>query len=591
MVKDPTLGCFLVCLLLGSMPLSGDGQDGDSWEKPQWRRPVAVALVDGGRWLVIANQSSGSVSVIDTNKLRKVSEIGVGRKLSDLAGTPEGQRLLTVDEEANELLVLDRQESTLKVQQRLPVSPAPVSVQVQGDGSRAVVASLWSRRLTIVELRAGTSTEVKPAQVRKTIDLPFAPRQQLLVPGTEKLIVADAFGGRLGVVDLGRGAVESLRTLPAHNIRGLALSDDGKELLVAHQILNGQAQTTFDDVHWGNLMTNNLRILTVASVLDPKADLLRGSRLVQLGDVNQGAGDPAALVLGSAGTAIVALGGTSEVTWGPLNRGNWNRLRVGRRPTALAVSADRQRAFVAGTFADSVTVVDLPERKIQAEISLGQPPEASASQRGEMLFFDARLSHDGWLSCHSCHTDGHTNGLLNDNLGDGSFGAPKRVLSLLGVKDTGPWAWNGSMASLSEQIRKSILTTMHGAKPSEEEIRDLEAYLRTLPPPPPSNPITRKSDEAAARRGQEVFHKQNCGSCHPPPTYTSAKTYNVGLTDEVGNTLFNPPSLRGVGQGGPYFHDNRAATLSEVFTRHRHQLKTDLNDQQIADLLVFLRSL
>ena len=57
----------------------------------------------------------------------------------------------------------------------------------------------------------------------------------------------------------------------------------------------------------------------------------------------------------------------------------------------------------------------------------------------------AKLAHDGWFSCHSCHTDGHTNSRLNDSLGDGSFGAPKRVLSLLGVNDTAPWAWNGGI--------------------------------------------------------------------------------------------------------------------------------------------------
>ena len=51
------------------------------------------------------------------------------------------------------------------------------------------------------------------------------------------------------------------------------------------------------------------------------------------------------------------------------------------------------------------------------------------------------------MSCHSCHTDGHTNGQLNDNLSDfKTFGAPKRVLSLLGKRDTMPLAWNGGRA-------------------------------------------------------------------------------------------------------------------------------------------------
>ena len=37
------------------------------------------------------------------------------------------------------------------------------------------------------------------------------------------------------------------------------------------------------------------------------------------------------------------------------------------------------------------------------------------------------------MSCHSCHTDGHTSGRLADTLGDDTFGTPKRVLSLLGL--------------------------------------------------------------------------------------------------------------------------------------------------------------
>src|SRR5262249_54264343 len=238
-----------------------------------------------------------------------------------------------------------------------------------------------------------------------------------------------------------------------------------------------------------------------------------------------------------------------------------------------------------------VSVIDLPQRKVLAEIRLGTQPKLSVAEQGESLFYDARLAHDGWFSCHSCHSDGHSNGLLNDNQGDGSFGAPKRVLSLLGVKDTAPWAWNGGMAELETQIRKSMRTTMHNRKPTDEQVRALAAYLRTLSPPPPLERFAEKRDEAAIKRGQALFDRHACGKCHAPPTFTSGRTYNVGLTDEVGNTHFNPPSLRGVSQGGPYFHDNRAASLEDVFTRHRHQLKTPLPVDELRDLLDYLRSL
>ncbi|HJT78602.1 MAG TPA: hypothetical protein VJ739_15465, partial [Gemmataceae bacterium] len=85
--------------------------------------------------------------------------------------------------------------------------------------------------------------------------------------------------------------------------------------------------------------------------------------------------------------------------------------------------------------------------------------------------------------------------------------------------------------------------------------------------------------------------RQGCAGCHAPPTYTTPQAYRVGLADEAGLAAFNPPSLRGVSQGGPYFHDNRAATLEEVFTRYRHQIKGEPTKQELHDLLCFLGSL
>src|SRR5581483_5828627 len=113
------------------------------------------------------------------------------------------------------------------------------------------------------------------------------------------------------------------------------------------------------------------------------------------------------------------------------------------------------------------------------------------------------------------------NGKFNDNLGDGSFGAPKRVLSLRGVKDTAPWAWNGSMTELESQVRKSILTTMHGDKPTDERVTELAEFLKTLPPPPPAIPSVGKADAEAIERGRELFTKLGCAACHAPGEYTS----------------------------------------------------------------------
>ena len=153
---------------------------------------------------------------------------------------------------------------------------------------------------------------------------------------------------------------------------------------------------------------------------------------------------------------MVSFGGVGEVALGPEPDGTWHRIKAGRRPTAIISSPDGRHAYVADTFGDAIFVVDIAAKKVECQIALGPEPALTASERGERLFYDARLSHDGWFSCHSCHSDGHTTGLLNDNLTDGSFGTPKRILSLMGVGETGPWAWNGSMRTLESQIEKSI---------------------------------------------------------------------------------------------------------------------------------------
>jgi YVTN family beta-propeller protein len=548
----------------------------DKAAEARLRRPVAIVAADNGRRLFVANRRAGSVSVIDGDGGRVIAEATVGRLLADLTDGGDG-RLLAVDEASGELLVLDRKRDSLAVAGRVRVGDSPVSVCRLAHG-RAAVACLWPRQLVVIDASAAD----RP-RVHKAIALPFAPRCQLALPGSEKIVVADAFGGRLAVVDTRRGVVDSARSVPGHNVRSVALSGDGKQLLLAQQVLAEDTPTRADDIRWGNVITNGVRSLSLEDVLTPGADLLRHSHLHALGEFRRGAADPAGLAV-VAGKTIVALAGTGEVAIGSPPRGDWLRLRIGRRPTALA-SAGR-RVFVVDTFDDTVTVIDSEKGEKAAVISLGPTPEIGAAERGEMLFFDARLSVEGWMSCHSCHSDGHTNGLRSDTLGDGSYGAPKRVPTLLGVGDTAPWAWNGRIERLEEQVRQSIHSTMHGPRPTRQQVADLTAYLRTLAPPPRLAP----ADEAA-RRGEVVFRKHGCARCHAPPTYTISRTFEVGLIDEAGTTAFNPPSLRGIGHGVAFFHDGRATLLDEVFTRHRHQVPADMPRKEVDDLLAFLRTL
>jgi cytochrome c peroxidase len=290
---------------------------------------------------------------------------------------------------------------------------------------------------------------------------------------------------------------------------------------------------------------------------------------------------------------VVTLAGVDEVAVGDEGDYTLKRMAVGKRPTAVLVLADGRTAAVANTHSDSISLIDLDQRRVRAEYALGPMAELSIAQRGEVLFHSARMSMDGWMSCQSCHTDGHSNGLLNDNFSDGSFGTPKRILSLHGTGMSPPWAWNGEKHDLDGQILQTIRTTMLGPDPASGQVESLAMYLRTLEAPPALDKLRGRQDAAAIARGAEVFRRQDCGSCHAPHNaFTSGDAYDVGLTDEAGVRRYNPPALEGLSHRSSYLHDGRAKTVEEIFTRHRHPAAdARVGPAELADLVAYLRSL
>jgi DNA-binding beta-propeller fold protein YncE len=550
---------------------------------PRLRMPTAIGLTQDGARLFVANGRSGTLSIVDARNPRVVSEHALGQLLADVVPLSDGHRWLAVDQAGDALLLLEEREGLVRVMARQPVATDPVAVVLAGDNQSCAVASRWSRTVTFVGLAPTMLT------VTRTLALPFSPMKLAFVRGGSRLVVADAFGGKLATVDPQGGTLESVHTLPGQNIRGLAESPDGQTLVIALQVLRKLAHTSFEDIHWGSLVSNDLLVLKLAALLTPGpgGDPLRGSRSIDLGDTGNGAGDPAAVAFARDGHIAVALGGVDEIRIGSDSAHLTVHAGVGRRPGALAISADSSTHYVANTLDGTVSIVDLPTGLFRALVPLGPRPEPTAAERGERLFSDARLSHDGWLSCHSCHTDGHAGGGSSDTLGDGGFGAPKRIPSLLGAGRTGPWGWLGGFERLEDQVRQSIASTMQGAKPSEATVSDLVAYLKSLEPPAP----VAVPDATAVERGRVVFRAHKCGECHAPPDYTTPGTYDVGLADEAGHKQFNPPSLLGVGRREPLLHDGRARTLEEVFSRHGHPRNSAFSPGETEDLVAFLRSL
>jgi mono/diheme cytochrome c family protein len=424
------------------------------------------------------------------------------------------------------------------------------------------------------------------------MDLPFAPRAQLLLSGHDRLLVADAFGGKFAILDPRNGDIVAHREIPGHNIRGLGVSPSGEMLVIGHQMLNDLAHSDRNDIHWGLLISNDLRWLKLDSVLAGGEHFYHGGHMHPLGQSGRGGADPGSLDVAPDGTVVVTISGVNEIAFGKEGDFSMQRLPVGRRPTTVKVSPDGSAAYIANTFDDSVSILDLRRGAITSTISLRPSSKLTLAQRGEMLFYDARLSHDSWMSCHSCHTDGHSNGQMNDNFSDRSFGSPKRVLSLLGVKDTLPLAWSGQIKTLEEQIQNSVTGTMQREDPlPSDDVTAIAAYMKTFEPPPPLEELCGTRDRGAIHRGRLIFERENCASCHAPPTYTSPAVYDVGIADARGLKAFNPPSLRGTSHRESFLHDGRANTLIDVFQRFGHPGESHYSSDDIDDLAAFIRSL
>jgi cytochrome c peroxidase len=444
--------------------------------QPHLRHPVAAAWVEPNKILAVANHNSGSISIVDFPSRQVTEEITIGERLTALVSHGTSGWLLATDDKLHELIVLQRIGNTLVVQNRLAVSPFPVSIAISPSGNRISIASLWSRKITVLTIHSSKSPSDKSLRRITEIPLAFNPHDHGFMASEDYITVKDAFARRFDAISISeRTSAKSDQPAPA------------------------------------------------PPLTDTPHDYGRNSR------------------------------------------------------------------------SESSKVIDGVEYYFHdgARIALGPAPEPTPADRGEALFFDRALSGDRRTSCHSCHTQAHSTYQLADTLGDDTTDTPKRIPTLLGTRLTDPWAWNGKQRDLSEQVRKSLETTMHSQDFTQQQVGDLVAYLHTLEPPPPLVPATDDpADKALLARGETLFQNLGCTKCHVPPlTYTSPDAFDVGLTDEKGLTKFNPPSLRGVSQGYTFFHDGRAKSLEEVFTVHGHMLDRPLSDNELADLLRFLRSL
>ncbi len=188
------------------------------------------------------------------------------------------------------------------------------------------------------------------------------------------------------------------------------------------------------------------------------------------------------------------------------------------------------------------------------------------------------------IACASCHPEGGDDGhVWRFVTGE------RRTMPLRGgIAETAPFHWDGEFTSMSALLA-DVMGQRMGAGPVGTVYEQLlVGYLDTLPSLAPP-----QLDAAAVARGRALFESAEvgCTPCHGGEHGSSEATVDVGT-----GGAFQVPSLRGVAYRAPYLHDGRALTLAQRFTisgggLDRHGHTTQLDEAEIADLVVYLQSL
>ncbi len=278
------------------------------------------------------------------------------------------------------------------------------------------------------------------------------------------------------------------------------------------------------------------------------------------------------------------------------------------------------------------------------------PVTAAKVELGKQLFFDARLSGSGKMSCSSCHlpeqafTDGRALSPKDDGK-DNTRNSP--TMHNVGYLDRLYWdgraktlegnvlaAWKAQLSGKPEEVATRIVGVAayaaafqdaFSAPPSEDTItKALASFLRNLRTGDSAFDRWQANKKDAisekAQKGFDLFTgKAGCLVCHQPPLFTDKLVHNAGIgmkaekpdvgaagekafNDPTKTGAFKTPTLRDVGKTAPYFHDGSAKTLAEAVKtmcgggidnplKDPLLLNRGITDEEQAQLVAFLETL
>jgi len=567
------------------------------------RSPVDLWLTPDEEYLVTANQTSDSLSLVRVQDGQVVVEVPCGRKPAAVVVTSDGKRVLATTQHAGELVVFGLQGEHLTKQGSVRLGFSPVGVAVDKAGKKAYVALEADGSVAVVDL------ETLAEEARIPVG-PW-PRYLALAPAEDRLAVALNGERTVAVVDLKSRKLLYRESFDGINAGHLQVSADGKNVYLGHMIYRHNP-ITVRNIQLGWVLASRISRVRMdgptrreAISLDPRGEAIADPHGLALTADEQwlvvaAAGSQELLVYRLPTLPFVAVGGPGDHIEPQLanDSNRFYRIPLRGRPMGLRISRDLKRVFVANYLLDAIQVVDLSSRRVVERWPLGSPDELSEVRQGEMIFYDGKRSLDQWYSCHTCHYEGGTNAVTMDTWNDGSPRTFKTVLNLYHISKTGPWTWHGWQQDLAASMKKSMQDTMFGPRPRPGDTEALIAFLDSMEPLPNPYRLSDGSLTPSAARGKLVFEgkKGNCISCHQGPYFTDHEIHDVGTNGE--NDVYkgySTPSLLGAHRRVRYLHHGRAESLRDVLTGEHNPAQVagegTLTDAELQDLIEYVKSL
>ena len=264
---------------------------------------------------------------------------------------------------------------------------------------------------------------------------------------------------------------------------------------------------------------------------------------------------------------------------------------------------------------------------------------------GKKLYFEKRLSINDSQSCASCHIlDNGAAGVDNLATSPGARGekGTRNSPTVLNAGWQDSQFWDGRAEDLVEQAKGPILNPIEMGMPDEKTVEQKiagifeyqDAFAKAFPGEKPAITYQNIAEAIAAfertlitpsrvvdfmngavdalsesePRGLKTFIKVDCKSCHDGKllggeTYeplgkehayenqTDQGMYTL-TKDEDDRMFFKVAPLRNVALTAPYFHDGKIKMLDEAVRKMgKLQLDEELSDQQVSDIVSFLKTL